>query len=82
MNHQRRANGLGSVFYDNRSKRWIAQIVIGKSFTPDMKIRFHYKRKSFAKRTVVSGFIFTPVRPGTLYITIGSGLTSAIALKC
>lgn len=51
MNHQRRANGLGSVFYDNRSKRWIAQIVIGKSFTPDMKIRFHYKRKSFAKRT-------------------------------
>ena len=51
MNHQRRANGLGSVFYDNRSKRWIAQIVIGKSFTQDMKIRFHYKRKSFAKRT-------------------------------
>lgn len=49
--HQRRANGLGSVFYDNRSKRWIAQIVTGKRHTEDMKVRFTYKRKSFVKRT-------------------------------
>ena len=46
-----RANGTGSVYYDSRSKKWIAQIVIGKTFTPDMKLRFAYKRKSFAKKT-------------------------------
>lgn len=46
-----RANGTGSVYYDSRSKKWIAQIVIGKAYTPDMKLRFSYKRKSFAKKT-------------------------------
>ena len=49
--HERRANGLGSVFYDNRSKRWIAQIVIGRTYSDDMKVRFRYKRQSFVKRT-------------------------------
>ena len=46
-----RANGTGSVYYDSRSKRWIAQIVTGKHYTEDMKLRFSYKRKSFVKRT-------------------------------
>ena len=46
-----RANGTGSVYYDARSKRWIAQIVTGKHYTEDMKVRFFYKRKSFIKRT-------------------------------
>lgn len=46
-----RANGTGSVYYDQRSKRWIAQIVTGKHYTEDMKVRFTYKRKSFVKRT-------------------------------
>ena len=46
-----RANGTGSVYYDSRSKRWIAQIVTGKHYTEKMKIRFTYKRKSFVKRT-------------------------------
>ena len=39
-------------------------------------------RKSVAILTVVSAFMFTPVRPGTLYNTMGRGLTSAMALKC
>ena len=47
----RRANKTGSVYYDSRSKKWIAQIVTGKHYTEDMKVRFQYKRKSFAKRT-------------------------------
>lgn len=67
MKHQRRANGLGSVFYDARSDRWIAQIVIGKTFTPDMKVRFQYKRKSFLKRTealkAISQMDSRPERP-------------------
>ena len=46
-----RANGTGSVYYDSRSKRWIAQIVTGKHYTEDMKLRFTYKRKSFVKKT-------------------------------
>ena len=46
-----RANGTGSVYYDSRSKRWIAQIVTGKHYTEDMKLRFSYKRKSFVKKT-------------------------------
>ena len=46
-----RANGTGSVYYDSRSKRYIAQIVTGKHYTPDNKIRFEYKRKSFKSRT-------------------------------
>lgn len=46
-----RANGTGSVYYDSRSKRWIAQIVTGKHYTDDMKVRFSYKRKSFVKKT-------------------------------
>ena len=46
-----RANGTGSVYYDSRSKKWIAQIVTGRHYTSEMKLRFEYKRKSFAKRT-------------------------------
>ena len=46
-----RANGTGSVYYDSRSKRWIAQVVTGKHYTDDMKVRFSYKRKSFVKKT-------------------------------
>ena len=46
-----RANGTGSVYYDSRAKRWVAQIVTGKHFTEDMKTRFSYKRKYFANRT-------------------------------
>lgn len=46
-----RANGTGSVYYDSRAKRWVAQIVIGKSYTKDLKLRFQYKRKFFARRT-------------------------------
>ncbi|EJW98870.1 hypothetical protein EVA_13022 [gut metagenome] len=38
--------------------------------------------KSLAMRHVVAAFMFTPVRPGTLYSTKGSGLASAMALKC
>ena len=37
---------------------------------------------SVAKRTVVVAFMLTPVRPGTLYITIGNGAFCAMALKC
>ena len=47
----RRANGLGSVYFDERSKRWIAQIVTGKTVTEENKVRFSYKRRSFKSRT-------------------------------
>ena len=47
----KRANGLGSVYYDEKRKVWVAQIVAGKHYTKDMKIRFSYKRKSFKSRT-------------------------------
>lgn len=46
-----RANGTGSVYYDSRAKRWVAQIVIGKHYTESMHIRFEYKRKYYAKKT-------------------------------
>jgi integrase len=46
-----RANGTGSVYYDSRAKRWVAQIVSGKHYTEDRKLRFEYKRKSFKSRT-------------------------------
>ena len=46
-----RANGTGSVYYDSRSKRWIAQVVTGKHYTKDMKIRFEYKRKMCKSKT-------------------------------
>ena len=46
-----RANGTGSVYYDSRSKKWIAQIVTGRHYTSEMKLRFEYKRKSFVKKT-------------------------------
>lgn len=49
--HSVRANGTGSVYYDSRAKRWVAQIVTGKHYTTDMKIRFEYKRKYFKART-------------------------------
>jgi len=46
-----RANRTGSVYFDSRAKRWIAQVVTGKHYTPDMKIRFEYKRKYFKTKT-------------------------------
>ena len=46
-----RANGLGSVYFDARSNRWIAQVVTGKHTTEDHKLWYSYKRKSFAKKT-------------------------------
>lgn len=46
-----RANGTGSVYYDNSKKKWVAQIVVGKHYTKDMKLRFNFKRKYFASRT-------------------------------
>ena len=46
-----RANGTGSIYYDSRAKKWVAQIVAGKHYTEDKKIRFSYKRKYFDKRT-------------------------------
>ena len=48
---QRRANHTGSVYYDSRAKRWVAQIVIGKHYTEDMLFRFEYKRQYFPSRT-------------------------------
>ena len=62
-----RCNGLGSVYYDKRSKRWIAQIVIGRHYTSDMKVRFSYKRKSFVLKTdalkAVQNLTAEPDRP-------------------
>lgn len=49
--HQTRANGTGSVYYDSRAKRWVAQIITGKHFTDDKKVRFEYKRKYYLTRT-------------------------------
>lgn len=46
-----RANGTGSVYYDSRAKRWVAQIVVGKHYTEQKKVRFDYKRKYFSGRT-------------------------------
>ena len=46
-----RANGTGSVYFDASKKRWVAQIVTGKHYTPDMKIRFDFRRKYFSSRT-------------------------------
>ena len=46
-----RANGLGSVYWDERSKRWIAQFPIRKHTSEDRKVWFSYKRQSFKKRT-------------------------------
>ena len=47
----KRANGLGSVYYDEGRKCWIAQFVTGRHYTKDMKLRFTYKRKFFKSRT-------------------------------
>lgn len=46
-----RANGTGSVYYDASKKKWVAQIVVGRHYTEDMKLRFDFKRKYFASRT-------------------------------
>ena len=46
-----RANGTGSVYYDASKRRWVAQIVSGRHYTPDMKLRFEFKRKYFSSRT-------------------------------
>lgn len=47
----KRANGLGSVYYDSRRKAWIAQIVSGRHYTEDKKLRFQYKRIPFKSKT-------------------------------
>ena len=47
----RRANGIGSVYYDSRAKKWVAQIVTGKRYITDDKFWYEYKRKYFASRT-------------------------------
>lgn len=46
-----RANGTGSVYYDSHAKRWVAQIITGRHYTSDKKIRFEYKRQYFKSRT-------------------------------
>jgi len=46
-----RANGTGSVYYDSRSKKWIAQVVVGRYLTKDKKVRFEYKRKFCKSKT-------------------------------
>ena len=46
-----RANGLGSVYYDARAGRWVAQIVASRYRTPDKKLRYKYARKYFKTRT-------------------------------
>jgi len=46
-----RANNTGSVYYDFRSKRWVAQVVTGRYYTKDKKIRFEYKRKYCMSKT-------------------------------
>ena len=46
-----RANGTGSVYFDKRSNRWIAQYKVGINTTEDQKVWYSYKRKSFLKRT-------------------------------
>lgn len=48
---QKRPNHSGSVYYDAQSKRWIAQIVDGKHYTDDKKLRFTYKRRKFKSRS-------------------------------
>ena len=47
---------------------------------PDASLIATTLLKSRAIRNVVSAVIFTPVRPGTLYNTMGSSVASAIAL--
>ena len=46
----KRPNNSGSVYYDSSRKKWIAQIVTGKHYTPEMKVRFEYRRKYFKTR--------------------------------
>lgn len=47
----KRPNGLGSVYYDPRSRKWIAQVVTGRHYTDDKKLRFDYTRRSFSSKT-------------------------------
>lgn len=46
-----RANKTGSVYYDAKAKRWVAQVVTGRHYTKDMKVRFEYRRQYFKSRT-------------------------------
>ncbi len=59
--------------------RWqtshICEMLPDASFTPTMF-------GTAASRAMVSGSMLTPVRPGTLYRTIGSGVLAAMARKC
>lgn len=45
-----RANGTGSVYFDAKSKRWIAQFKTDTHYK-DGKIWYSYKRKKFTKKT-------------------------------
>lgn len=47
----KRANGIGSVYYSEKDKSWIAQIQVGKEIRDDGKFHYLYKRKYFKKRT-------------------------------
>ena len=47
----KRPNGIGSVYYDSSRKQWVAQIVVGRKFTNNKKIRFSYKRQFFKLKT-------------------------------
>ena len=47
----KRPNGLGSVYYDKGRKQWVAQIVTGKHYTKDMKLRFSYRRQFYKSKT-------------------------------
>ena len=49
--NQKRANGLGSVYYDEKRKVWIAQVITGRHYTKDMRLRFSYHRTSFKSKT-------------------------------
>jgi len=49
--YERRANKTGSVYYDNQKEKWVAQIVKGRRYTDDRRVRFDYKRKFFDSRT-------------------------------
>ena len=85
--HSVRANKTGSVFYDSRAKRWVAQIVTGKHYTEDMKLRFQYKRKYCKARTealqAISNLETTTTRPdftvSYYYNTFSSGKGSTLS---
>ena len=50
-NSRSRANGTGSVYFDSSSKKWVAQVIVGRHYTKDNRVRFEYKRKYFQTKT-------------------------------